>query len=251
MEIAKINKTPEEQPPMMSLVKRTISMMTCKGSTNSGKKSEKAIALSRNYSPVEVMVAYGTELQSTLPSLCPSIHLATEAEGVPTLRLLAEAYDEETRVLWIKANLIKLNEFVGTKEKLSDRQQQDLALQIFHEHGYLNLFEVLVFFGRLRSGRYEEFYGSIDPMRVLKSLNSFCSDRRNDLDRVHNEREKEEERKNNAGRVTVNFEDWYSSLSEEKRKEIREMPYFNTPIFKAISKRVDGQDDKQSQTQKR
>ncbi len=152
---------------------------------------------------------------------------------VPSLKVLAEAYDEETYIIWMKAQLIKINEFVGTKEKLSTDQMEELAIQILHEYGYLNLFEFIIFCGRLRSGSYEEFYGSIDPMRVLKSLKSFCYDRRCDLDKVYREREAEQKRLEEKNRVAISFDDWYESLLPEKQEEVKvNLPAFYIPYMK-------------------
>lgn len=223
-----------EPQPMMSIVKSAISSLTSLRNNQNGKpKSEKALALSKNYSPAETLCAYDAGLQSKLPGLCPSIHLATEMKQVPTLKVLAEAYDEETYIIWMKAQLIKINEFVGTKEKLSTDQMEELAIQILHEYGYLNLFEFIIFCGRLRSGSYEEFYGSVDPMRVLKSLKSFCYDRRCDLDKVYREREAEQKRLEEKNRVAISFDEWYESLTPEKQEEVKvNLPAFYVPYMK-------------------
>lgn len=195
--------------------------------------------LSRTYSPAETLCAYGAGLQSKLPGLCPSIHLATEQADVPTIRVLADAYDEDTYVMWMKAQFIKINEFIGTKEKLSVEQMEELALQILYEYSYLNLFEIILFCGRLRSGEYEDFYGSIDPMLVLKSLKSFCADRRSDLDRINNQREKIRQREEDAKHPPVSFDKWYDSLPPEKQEEVR-----NSPMYFIFSKNKDQEEKK-------
>lgn len=220
------NQLPERQDrgpqPLMSIVKSAISTLTSQRNKQNGRQvSERAIVLSRTYSPAETLCAYGAGLQSKLPGLCPSIHLATEQADVPTIRNLADAYDEETYILWIKAQFIKINEFIGTKEKLSNEQMEELALQILYEYSYLNLFEIILFCGRLRSGEYEEFYGSIDPMLVLKSLKRFCADRMNDLDRVRNERERKRQEEEEAKNPPVTFEKWFESLPPDKQEEVK------------------------------
>ena len=236
------NSLPERQArehqPLMSIVKSAISTLTSQRYNRSGKqKSERALILSRDYSPAETLCAYGAGLQSRLPGLCPSIHLATEQPDVPTIRMLADAYDEETYIVWMRAQFIKLNEFIGTKEKLSTEQMSELSLQILYEYSYLNLFEIILFFGRLRSGEYEDFYGSIDPMLLLKSLKQFCADRRNDLDKVHNERERIRQREEEARHPPVTFDKWFDSLPPDKQEEVRNSPmYF---VFKKCKDQVE------------
>lgn len=85
--------------------------------------------------------------------------------------MLEQAYGQEyaSRV-WIKTQLVILNDFVGVKNKLEDFQINPLCDQILVEYGGLNLLEFCLFMARLRSGKYEQFYGSVDPMLILKSL---------------------------------------------------------------------------------
>lgn len=134
--------------------------------------------------------------------------------------MLEQAYGQEyaSRV-WIKTQLVVLNDFVGVKNKLDDFQINPLCDQILVEYGGLNLLEFCLFMSRLRSGKYEQFYGSVDPMLILKSLDEFMEDRRRDINRnvsaiekEKKEREFEEWRKN-----TITFEQWYNGLSDEQK----------------------------------
>lgn len=153
----------------------------------------------------------------------PKIIDAYNAKDIPAIVHLAQAYDENVAVRWVQQHLLQVNEFAGVKTKLSDMQLDELAIQIRLEYGYLNLFEFILFCARLRSGKYEDFYGSVDPMRILKSLDAFCSERREELhkqiseqERIEREKKWEEERRN-----SISFEEWYESLSEEKKNEVR------------------------------
>ena len=115
--------------------------------------------------------------------------------------MLEQAYGEEyaSRV-WIKTQIVVLNDFVGVKNKLDDCQINPLCDQILVEYGGLNLLEFCLFVARLRSGKYEQFYGSVDPMLILKSLDSFMEDRRLDINRnveaIEKEKKKREEAEN-------------------------------------------------------
>ena len=116
--------------------------------------------------------AYSPQLQSAVMSAFPTILQAHEAAKIPAIVHVAQAYDEDVAVKWVQQQLLAVNEFAGAKAKLTDFQLDELAIQIRLEYGYLNLFEFILFCARLRSGKYEDFYGSIDPMRILKSLDA-------------------------------------------------------------------------------
>lgn len=157
-------------------------------------------------------------------------------DGCPSLVDVSIAYDVDGARMWLKCHLLKVNEFVGVKQKLTDEQLRDLSDQMICEYPYLNIAEICCFFGRLRSGKYEDFYGSVDPMRILKSLDVFCRNRMRDLCQAEREFELaqaerrkevraanaitlEEYHKNRTGmKVTI----YWNTKDEEKIKRIRE-----------------------------
>lgn len=225
-----IKRQQSEPLQMASIVKNALSLIgSQKPNENGRKKSALAIRLSDTCSPAELAISYTPTLQSTLPALCSNLYWAYSQKDIPQLSTVAQAYGEEFAAeTFITSHLVKVNEFVGAKNKLTDQQLLDLSYQILSEYWYLNLFEFIVFCGRLRSGKYEDFYGSIDPMRILKSLDDFCHDRWNDIERAKREEEKaqreldEIERRKNS----ISFEDWYKGLSDDKKKDVQSNPYF-------------------------
>lgn len=158
-----------------------MSLAISKNLTEGGGKST---ALSRNlastYSPKLFCETYNPDLQSRL-MIVKSIAELSMIDGCPKLGDVSLAYGIEGSIEWLKCHLLKVNGFVGAKQKLTDEQLLDLSDQIACEYPYLNIAEVCCFFGRLRSGKYEEFFGSVDPMQILKSLDTFCRDRRKDM----------------------------------------------------------------------
>lgn len=159
-----------------------------------------AMKLSSECSPIEFLKAYNPDLQSTISSYGNNISSFSKIKDAYTLATVKLAYGESTAINFLKINLIRLNEFVGTKEKLDDLQLQDLSEQILSEFYYLNVFEFIFFFSKLRSGKYVDFYGSVDPMRILKSLSNFVNDRRNEIER--------EEREINRLKKEAEFDKW-------------------------------------------
>lgn len=174
-----------------------MSLETSKNLTVDGWKST---ALSRSlaniYSPTQFCETYNPDLQSRLMAV-KSIAELSMIDSCPNLGDVSIAYGIEGAREWIKCHLLKVNEFVGVKQKLTDVQLYDLSDQMACEYSFLNIAEMCCFFGRLRSGKYEDFYGSVDPMRILKSLDSFCRDRRSDMERF----EREEELKQRARKI--------------------------------------------------
>ena len=175
----------------------------------------------KNYLPSQVAKAYNPTLQAGVMAAFPTILSAYHTKNIPAIVHLAQAYDEDVAVKWIQDQLLQVNEFAGVKAKLSDMQLDELAIQIRLEYGYLNLLEFILFCARLRSGRYEDFYGSVDPMRILKSLDSFCADRKIEINREAEVREKEEREKayEESRKNSISFEDWYRTLPKNKRRK--------------------------------
>lgn len=154
------------------------------------------MALRKTYNIIQITEAYNPDLQVHVAAV-NDVYLLYNQKETPTLRMLEQAYGQEyaSRV-WIKTQLVILNDFVGVKNKLEDFQINPLCDQILVEYGGLNLLEFCLFMARLRSGKYEQFYGSVDPMLILKSLEKFMDDRREDINRnVMEQERKERERK--------------------------------------------------------
>lgn len=124
--------------------------------------------------------------------------------------------------VFIKGHLNTVNAFVGTKEKMTEEQIDTLSDQILIEYGGLNLLEFAHFCSRLRSGKYEDFYGCVDPMRVLKSLATYMEDRRYDINRAWQEEEKQRAAKEReeAAKNSVSFDEWVESLPPDEREDV-------------------------------
>lgn len=201
-----------------------------------GKSTELSRNLASTYSPTTFCETYNPDLQSRL-MIVRSIAELSMIDGCPSLGDVSLAYGLEGAREWLKCHLIKVNCFVGAKLKLTDEQLIDLSDQIACEYPYLNIAELCCFFGRLRSGKYEEFFGSVDPMQILKSLDSFCRDRKRDMRNAEQEFEAmqmelrviaraanavtlEEYLKNRNGMMKVTI--YWVTKDESIRKRIRE-----------------------------
>lgn len=96
----------------------------------------------------------------------------------PMLCTIDAAYGEGSALLWLIPQLHDLCRAVGVKTKLDDVQLRQLATMIRNEFGYLKATEVMLFIYRLKGGHYGEFYGAVDPMRIMRALRGRFSDER-------------------------------------------------------------------------
>lgn len=120
--------------------------------------------------------------------------------NVPTLAHLNAAYLSNTAQQWLVAQLFDLSEFAGARDKLNDNQLRQLAQIIVTQYPYLRVTELMLFFYYFKLGKYAEFYGTVDPMAITKSLREFMRERNAAKYKYQKEMEalKEEQDKLNA-----------------------------------------------------
>lgn len=210
--------------PLQASVKSCLSLLRSQrlSKVSEGEKiSPRALALRNETRPSEIAAIYNLDLQKELIQ-CKDLSILNKVKETPTLCMLEQAWGLEyvSRVV-IKVHLLGVSDFVGVKTKMEDWQMDELCDQIAMEYGDLNVLEFICFCSRLRSGRYETFYGSIDPTQITKSLADFYEDRRDDINRAwakaekeRQDREYEESRKN-----AITFEEYWETLSEEQREQ--------------------------------
>lgn len=204
--------------------------MTSQRLTNTtGKISEAASALRRQYAPSDITAAFPVDLQIVAIGACPTIDRCSEIQS-PTLGVLSEAYSgradksgaviENTAVAWMKGHLIAVSVFANVRDKMSDWQINAVCQQMLAENPEVTMMEFVLFCARLRSGMYEDFYGSVDPMRIIKSFGQFVKDKRNDCYRQR-EREDEERRlreSEEAKRNAISYDEWVRRLEAKGEK---------------------------------
>lgn len=99
----------------------------------------------------------------------------------PQLATVCSGYGEPVAVVWLCIQLENVNLFAGVKEKMPVDRQKELAGVILTEYAYLKVTELLLFFHRLKCGRYGRFYGSVDALFIASALLQFLDERRKDL----------------------------------------------------------------------
>lgn len=150
----------------------------------SGEVEEKVLAIREQY---------GTK-ENILTLFNPSNTLRyTEDErrcylgSAPTLTLLNLTYGRNTAAMWITAQLNDLNKMSGASHGMTEEQMENTAHLLAREGCYLKLTEWMLFFYGLRTQKYAHFYGSVDPDKILQSLNMFKKERASRLERYEQE----------------------------------------------------------------
>lgn len=135
----------------------------------------------------------------------------------PSLETVCLGYGEQTAIVWNCIQLENINLFVGVKEKMPVAWQRELSRLLMAEYLYLKVTELLLFFHRLKCGRYGRFYGMVDALFITSALVQFMEKRRTETKRFLAARKKEEkpEEKTSGG---ITYQE-YLLLKEKKQKK--------------------------------
>ena len=125
--------------------------------------------------------------------------------------------------MWLTEQLIDLSEYAGVKNKIEKRSLEDLVMIISTSYHFLKMSELILFFYRFKRGDYEQFYGSIDPMAITRSLRSFLSDRGAMIDRKVGEETKARANERSAG--AISREEYDAGLKSGKYKPYKPEKY--------------------------
>ena len=133
----------------------------------------------------------------------------------PSLGLLKKTYGKNMATIWLIPQIWDLCEYTNSRGKLDERQTEKLAEMISIEYGYMKVTEIMLFFYRLKCGRYGKFYGTVDPMAIMMALDQFRTERINYL---ANHKEEEPPRTD-----TITAEEYFKrkGISEEDQKDVK------------------------------
>lgn len=113
----------------------------------------------------------------------------------PSLRLVDQTYSPEIALCWLEIALEGLNDFCGVREKSS---MQQAARLIMLEYPYLKITEISLFLYRFKCGRYGEFFGAVDPLRIMCALMKFTRERQREISDYLREKERRKKEKSLA-----------------------------------------------------
>lgn len=129
------------------------------------------------------------------------------SEKAPTLAQIRKVYGDGTPQAWLVPQLTDLTVFCGCKGKLEDMQYYELANIICQEFFWLKNTELMLFFWWFKTGKYGQFYGTVDPMLIMTKLRVFIRDDRNRILEEDEHRRATEERAKEQ-REGITFEEW-------------------------------------------
>lgn len=206
---------------MLSSIKRKLSLMSSENLKRNlpeeklTQTDQKANLLKSSCQISDLLETFNTDLQDDIMAACVSIYQCKEIKS-PELITVEHAYTLQSVVMFLKAHLVRVCEFVGVKEKLSDWQLQSLSVQIYNECPTLTMSEFILFCARLRTGRYGKFYGSVDPQLVFLFFGNFLEEKKQDYLFGKREQEKIEKERKEAESKSCSQEDVQQMLADGK-----------------------------------
>lgn len=138
----------------------------------------------------------------------------------PTLAKVAKAYSDMAPINWLKIQFDNLCDYVGVREKMSDYQLDEISTLFYYDCYYLNIAEVALFMAKIKLGHYGEFYGTVDPLKIMTAKNQFLSERQREL-RKHEEQQEAEQRERIRAVWAANAVS-YETYKAMKRKKLRQ-----------------------------
>ena len=133
-----------------------------------------------------------------------------------TLATFTKAYSKDSCIALIELWLFELNDFVGVNGKMNSSQINQLAQLIYSEAYSLNFAEFGLFFKRVKMGLYGEFFGVVDPMKIMTFLEQFLVERSKSIEEYNKELDQDKKR--------LDFQDCLNmKLTNEQQSEISEI----------------------------
>ncbi|MFR2071315.1 MAG: DUF6633 family protein [Bacteroides nordii] len=132
--------------------------------------------------PEQFFADYNPDLQTRLLSGgLTSADLAARPAN-PTLALLTRLYTR-TPAGVVKIQLGSLNDFTEVRTKLTTGQLHETAQLILAAYPMLTAGDICLYIARFKIGQYGQFYGAIDPMKIMSGLRQYTDQRNQEIER--------------------------------------------------------------------
>lgn len=143
----------------------------------------------------------------------------------PTLAKVAKAYSDMAPINWLKIQFDNLCDYVGVKEKMSDYQIEELSTLFYYDCYFLNIAEVALFMVKLKLGTFGEFYGTVDPLKIMTAKNQFLSERQREIRRYDEKLELQSQAQKRAlwAVNAVTYETYRAMKRKQARQKIRNL----------------------------
>lgn len=124
----------------------------------------------------------------------------------PTLIDLKKKYSIKLPLIWLVGQITDLVSFSNCKNIINDAQVKELAKMINNEYGYFKLTELMLFFYLFKTGHYGDFYGTVSPIVITKSLKSFKNERAIEYEEFYKQQNERKRIMDKEGCIT--HEEW-------------------------------------------
>ena len=134
-------------------------------------------------------VLTSNEVKELLSDYLPTkqVYLCADKElcyfgKAPTLLDISNKYGRKLPLIWLVGQITDLVAFTNCKNIINETQIRELARMIYAEYHYYKLTEIMLFFYLFKAGEYDDFYGTISPAAIMKSLKEFKKQRCSEYD---------------------------------------------------------------------
>ena len=95
----------------------------------------------------------------------------------PTLAQIDTMYGPFSAVKWLIPFVADASLSCGLKVDATSEQLQFTATALASRYTWLKAAEMVLFFFNFKAGFYEKFYGQFDPQAIIRSINTFLTER--------------------------------------------------------------------------
>lgn len=135
----------------------------------------------------------------------------------PSLSNVQNTYGYEILISWLMTQLEDLNDYCGANTKMSYDQTAKLADVMTAECCRMKVTELHLFFYRFKAGHYGQFYGVVDPLKIMVAFGQFSAERIVEISKIQNKRQSQEiERKREISAKEAVSYDEYQRLKKLK-----------------------------------
>lgn len=99
------------------------------------------------------------------------------ADRVPALAVVGKEYGRDKAELMIKAYLFDLEDYFDFDKKMNEAQLDFIASRMLDKYYGLTTADLHVIFSNIKSGLSGEFYGRIQPDRILREVEQYWNER--------------------------------------------------------------------------
>lgn len=144
--------------------------------------------------PIEFAARFTPDIQWKLREIGADYAVCCQME-YPTMWEVREVYGVDCLRDWVAVMVENLNDFCNVRDKMKNEQKDEAAHIISCEYGQLNIAEVALFFLKVKSGTFGEFYGILDTVRLMSIMKKFMAERAKALTSYYDAKRKEDEQK--------------------------------------------------------